>query len=117
MARGGLPPTRTPRSQAQVFDTPSIPYFANGLSQTAFTIATGFSAVSAAFMIIVARPLNLMEHWNFYFWSTLVDHLRHQRHPGAHSAHLWHGSSRGNRCALAGGQEPLETAMALGWLS
>ncbi|WP_439840196.1 YjiH family protein [Aeromonas veronii] len=35
-------------------------------------IATGFSTVSAAFMIIVAKTLNLMEHWNFYFWSTLV---------------------------------------------
>lgn len=35
-------------------------------------IATGFSTVSAAFMIIVAKTLGLMEHWNFYFWSTLV---------------------------------------------
>ncbi|VFB10312.1 transmembrane protein [Aeromonas salmonicida] len=38
----------------------------------AVIIATGFSTVSAAFMIIVAKTLNLMEHWNFYFWSTLV---------------------------------------------
>lgn len=35
-------------------------------------IATGFSTVSAAFMIIVAKTLDLMPHWNFYFWSTLV---------------------------------------------
>ncbi|MEW6623776.1 MAG: YjiH family protein [Bacillota bacterium] len=35
-------------------------------------IATGFSTVSATFMIIVARTLNLMEMWNLYFWSTLV---------------------------------------------
>ncbi|MGY3892911.1 YjiH family protein [Aeromonas enterica] len=38
----------------------------------AVIIATGFSTVSAAFMIIVAKTLDLMEHWNFYFWSTLV---------------------------------------------
>lgn len=38
----------------------------------AVIIATGFSTVSAAFMIIIAKTLNLMEHWNFYFWSTLV---------------------------------------------
>lgn len=35
-------------------------------------IATGFSTVSATFMIIVAKTLGLMEMWNFYFWSTLV---------------------------------------------
>ncbi len=34
-------------------------------------IATGFSTVSATFMIIVAKTLGLMEIWNFYFWSTL----------------------------------------------
>jgi len=34
-------------------------------------IATGFSTVSATFMIIVAKTLGLMEMWNFYFWSTL----------------------------------------------
>ena len=35
-------------------------------------IATGFSTVSATFMIIVARTLGMMEMWNLYFWSTLV---------------------------------------------
>lgn len=35
-------------------------------------IATGFSTVSATFMIIVAKTLNLMPHWNLYFWATLV---------------------------------------------
>ncbi|GJF45043.1 YjiH family protein [Staphylococcus argenteus] len=35
-------------------------------------IATGFSTVSATFMIIVAKTLNLMSHWNLYFWATLV---------------------------------------------
>ena len=35
-------------------------------------IATGFSTVSATFCIIVAKTLNLMEHWNLFFWSALV---------------------------------------------
>ncbi|MCD5322356.1 YjiH family protein [Pontibacillus sp. HN14] len=34
-------------------------------------IATGFSTVSATFMIVVARTLGLMEIWNTYFWVTL----------------------------------------------
>lgn len=38
----------------------------------AVIIATGFSTVSATFMIIVAKTLGLMEMWNFYFWSTLI---------------------------------------------
>jgi|TARA_A100001518_G_scaffold3975_1_gene4773 nucleoside recognition membrane protein YjiH len=35
-------------------------------------IATGFSTVSATFMIIVARTLDLMSIWNLYFWLTLL---------------------------------------------
>lgn len=35
-------------------------------------IALGFSSVSTTFMIVVANTLGLMEHWNFYFWTTLV---------------------------------------------
>ena len=35
-------------------------------------IATGFSTVSATFMVIVARTLGLMGSWNLYFWTTLV---------------------------------------------
>ena len=35
-------------------------------------VATGFSTVSATFMIIVAKTLGLMENWNLYFWATLV---------------------------------------------
>ncbi|MCA0988574.1 YjiH family protein [Guptibacillus algicola] len=34
-------------------------------------IATGFSTVSATFMIVVAKTLGLMEVWNIYFWLTL----------------------------------------------
>jgi nucleoside recognition membrane protein YjiH len=35
-------------------------------------IATGFSTVSATFMIVVAKTLNLMDMWNAYFWVTFV---------------------------------------------
>nr|WP_315295711.1 YjiH family protein [Mammaliicoccus lentus] len=38
----------------------------------AVIIATGFSTVSAIFMVIVARTLDLMGHWNLFFWSTLI---------------------------------------------
>ncbi|WP_173917465.1 YjiH family protein [Halobacillus sp. Marseille-Q1614] len=34
-------------------------------------IATGFSTVSATFMIVVAKTLGLMDIWNTYFWVTL----------------------------------------------
>ncbi|AZU61838.1 histidine transporter [Neobacillus mesonae] len=35
-------------------------------------IATGFSTVSATFMIVVAKTLDLMNIWNAYFWVTFV---------------------------------------------
>lgn len=35
-------------------------------------VGTGFSTVSAAFMIVVAKTLGLMEHWNKFFWVALV---------------------------------------------
>jgi len=35
-------------------------------------VATGFSTVSATFMIIVAKTLGLMGAWNLYFWSTFA---------------------------------------------
>jgi nucleoside recognition membrane protein YjiH len=35
-------------------------------------IATGFSTVSATFMIVVAKTLDLMPIWNYYFWLTLI---------------------------------------------
>ncbi|MEB6227804.1 YjiH family protein [Mammaliicoccus sciuri] len=38
----------------------------------AVIIATGFSTVSATFMVIVARTLDLMDMWNLFFWSALV---------------------------------------------
>ncbi|MCD6003816.1 YjiH family protein [Vreelandella alkaliphila] len=41
-------------------------------AREAAIIATGFSTVSATFMIIVARTLDLMAVWNAYFWLTLL---------------------------------------------
>lgn len=42
-------------------------------TKEASIIATGFSTVSATFMVVVARALGLLEnHWNLYFWSTLI---------------------------------------------
>jgi len=38
----------------------------------AAVIATGFSTVSATFMVVVASTLDLMGSWNTYFWSTLL---------------------------------------------
>ncbi|WP_295238776.1 YjiH family protein [Veillonella sp.] len=41
-------------------------------AKEAVIIATGFSTVSATFMIIVAKTLNLLDVWNLYFWATVV---------------------------------------------
>lgn len=41
-------------------------------AKEAAIIATGFSTVSATFMVIVAKTLGLMDMWNTYFWVTLV---------------------------------------------
>ncbi len=41
-------------------------------TKEAAIIATGFSTVSATFMIIVAKTTGLMEMWNFFFWTTLL---------------------------------------------
>ncbi|HEY4531862.1 MAG TPA: YjiH family protein, partial [Kurthia sp.] len=41
-------------------------------AKEAAIIATGFSTVSATFMLIVAKTLGLMEHWNAFFWVALV---------------------------------------------
>lgn len=48
-------------------------YKAGGYSpKEAVIIATGFSTVSTAFMVIVAKTLDLMAYWGFYFWSCLI---------------------------------------------
>jgi len=41
-------------------------------TREAMVIATGFSTVSATFMVVVASTLDLMGSWNAYFWSTLL---------------------------------------------
>ncbi|WP_454016030.1 YjiH family protein [Bacillus sp. Marseille-Q7846] len=41
-------------------------------TKEAAIIATGFSTVSATFMIIIAKTLDIMYLWNVYFWTTLV---------------------------------------------
>lgn len=41
-------------------------------AKEAAIIATGFSTVSATFMVVVASTLDLMSMWNTYFWVTLV---------------------------------------------
>jgi len=38
----------------------------------AFIIMSGFSTVSATFMITVAKTAGFMGIWNFYFWTTLI---------------------------------------------
>jgi nucleoside recognition membrane protein YjiH len=35
-------------------------------------IATGFSTVSATFMLVVAKTLGLLGSWNLYFWTTFL---------------------------------------------
>ncbi len=39
-------------------------------AKEAAIIATGFSTVSATFMIVVAKALNIMDRWGLYFWLT-----------------------------------------------
>ncbi|AOV09151.1 histidine transporter [Sporosarcina ureilytica] len=38
----------------------------------AIIVATGFSTVSATFMVVIANTLDIMSIWNFYFWTSLV---------------------------------------------
>lgn len=41
-------------------------------AREAVIIATGFSTVSTAFMVIVAKTLSIMPIWSMYFWSCLL---------------------------------------------
>lgn len=41
-------------------------------AKEAAIIATGFSTVSATFMVIIAKTLGIMEYWNLFFWVSLV---------------------------------------------
>lgn len=41
-------------------------------NKEAAIIMTGFSTVSAAFMVIVAKTSGLMDRWNMFFWTALI---------------------------------------------
>lgn len=41
-------------------------------TREAAIIATGFSTVSATFLLIVAKTLNLMDNWTLFFWVSLI---------------------------------------------
>ncbi|MDO4559868.1 MAG: YjiH family protein [bacterium] len=41
-------------------------------AREAAIIGTGFSTVSATFMIIIAKTLGIIDLWNIYFWVTLA---------------------------------------------
>lgn len=41
-------------------------------AKEAVIIATGFSTVSTAFMVIIAKTLNIMSFWMIYFWSAMI---------------------------------------------
>ncbi|QLB21215.1 histidine transporter [Vespertiliibacter pulmonis] len=41
-------------------------------AREAVIIATGFSTVSTAFMVIIAKTLNIMPFWMLYFWSAMI---------------------------------------------
>ena len=41
-------------------------------AKEAAIIATGFSTVSATFLLIVAKTLDIMGHWTLYFWVSLA---------------------------------------------
>lgn len=41
-------------------------------TREAAIVATGFSTVSATFLLIVAKTLGLMDHWSTYFWVAMI---------------------------------------------
>lgn len=41
-------------------------------AREAAIIATGFSTTSAAFMTVMAKTLNIMDSWLFFFWSSFI---------------------------------------------
>lgn len=40
-------------------------------AREAAIVATGFSTVSATFLLIVAKTLNIMDHWALFFWVSM----------------------------------------------
>ena len=41
-------------------------------NREAAIIGTGFCTASVAFLMVLANLLDLMDHWNFYFWSSFL---------------------------------------------
>ena len=41
-------------------------------NKEAAIIGTGFCTASVAFLMVLANILHLMDHWNFYFWSSFL---------------------------------------------
>ncbi|AMS43072.1 histidine transporter [Aminobacter sp. Y103A] len=80
----------------------------------AVIIATGFSTVSATFMIIVAKTLGLMGNWNLYFWTTFVVTFV----VSAITARIWPISGKDHPAnrdqPLAAGKSRLQTAIDVG---
>jgi len=77
-------------------------------------VATGFSTVSATFMVIVAKTLGLMNAWNLYFWATLIITFA----VSAITARLWPIAglehSRVHEQPLPAGKGRLQAAVAAG---
>lgn len=70
-------------------------------SKEAVIIATGFSTVSATFMIIVAKTLDLISIWNIYFWSTvfvtfLVTAITARIYPIRNKSNGYYGGIKGD---------------------
>ncbi len=80
-------------------------------------IATGFSTVSATFMIIVAKTLGLMPHWNLYFWITLVitfvvTAITAWLPPITNESTEYYNGQEGEQEVAIGGKTKLKTAYA-----
>src|SRR5699024_232327 len=85
MQRGIGPLVTTPGRRALDAESPLVGSYSLAISSTdrgcqqggytgreAAIVATGFSTVSAAFMVIVAKSLDLMHMWTTFFFATLV---------------------------------------------
>jgi nucleoside recognition membrane protein YjiH len=87
-------------------------------------IATGFSTVSATFMVVVAKTLGLLGSWNLYFWTTFLITaavtaitarlwpISGLEHPGDHDPPLPAGRSR-LKAAIEAGIEQASASKSL----
>ncbi|MGH4139902.1 YjiH family protein [Clostridium sp.] len=77
-------------------------------TKEAAIIATGFSTVSATFMIIVAKTLGIMNLWTKYFWVTLiitfiVTAITVRLRPLSHKSDEYYNNQKGNPEISKGG--------------